>query len=144
MVPSGISSITTMHHYLCSTTARSYTVWWNKGELSLTTIKGRLKFSFEIADYYHQYLDWKTASADLIRDRFGRWWLHVVKETDSPKSEPTTEVIGVELGEINPATDKRGNFYGDPNWKKIEEKTFQWGRRLQSKGTKSAKRHLKK
>jgi IS605 OrfB family transposase len=124
--------------------ARSYTVWWDKNELSLTTIKGRLKFTFEVADYYSQYLDWKTTSADLIKDRFGRWWLHVVKETDSPKIEQTTEVVGVDLGEINAATDSRGNFYGDANWKDIEEKTFQLRRRLQSKGTKSAKRHLRK
>jgi IS605 OrfB family transposase len=124
--------------------ARSYTVWWNRNELSLTTIKGRIKLSFEIADYYSQYQDWKTTSADLIRDRFGRWWLHVVKETQSPKIEPTEEVVGVDLGEINAATDNRGNFYGDPNWKNIAEKTFQLRRRLQQKGTKSAKRHLKK
>ncbi|MBE9169178.1 hypothetical protein IQ238_17175 [Pleurocapsales cyanobacterium LEGE 06147] len=46
----------------------------------MTTIKDRLKFSFEIADYYHQDLDWKTTSADPIADKKGRWWLHVVKE----------------------------------------------------------------
>ncbi|MBE9166749.1 transposase [Pleurocapsales cyanobacterium LEGE 06147] len=124
--------------------ARSYTVWWNKNELSLTTIKGRLKFSFELANYYNQYLDWKTTSADLVKDRFGRWWLQIVKETESPKVEPTTEIVGVDLGEINAATDQRGNFYGNPNWKNVEEKTCPLRRRLQSKGTKSAKRHLKK
>jgi IS605 OrfB family transposase len=124
--------------------ARSYTVWWNKSELSLTTIKGRLKFTFEVADYYNQYMSWKITSADLLRDRFGRWWLHIVKETDSPSVEPSNEVVGVDLGEINAATDNRGNFYGDSHWKDIEEKTFQLRRRLQSKGTKSAKRHLKK
>lgn len=124
--------------------ARSYTVWWNENRLSLVTIEGRVKFSFEIADYYQQYLDWKTTSADLFRDRYGKWWLHIVKQTKSPEFTATDEVIGVDLGEINPATDNRGNFYGNPEWKKIEDKTFELRRRLQSKGTKSAKRHLKK
>jgi putative transposase len=135
--------------------ARSYTVWWNENRLSLVTIKGRVKFSFEIADYYQQYLEWKTTSADLFRDRQGRWWLHIVKQTESPippaplnkggaRQRGGIEVIGVDLGEINPATDNRGNFYGNREWKKIEDKTFELRRRLQSKGTKSAKRHLKK
>ncbi|MGL5939692.1 MAG: RNA-guided endonuclease InsQ/TnpB family protein [Waterburya sp.] len=124
--------------------ARSYTVWWNEDRLSLVTIKGRVKFSFEIADYYQQYLDWKTTSADLFRDRQGKWWLHIVKQTNSPEFTATDEVTGVDLGEINPATDNRGNFYGNPEWKKIKDKTFELRRRLQSKGTKSAKRHLKK
>jgi putative transposase len=124
--------------------ARSYTVWWHKRELSLTTTAGRIKFSFEIADYYHQYLDWKTTSADLLKDKKGRWWLHVVKETDSPKIASITEVVGVDLGEINPATDSRGNFYGNSHWKQVEDRIFALRRRLQSKGTKSAKRHLKK
>lgn len=124
--------------------ARSYTVWWNENRLSLVTIKGRAKFSFEIADYYQQYLNWKTKSADLFKDRAGRWWLHIVKQAESPRFAATDEIVGVDLGEINPATDNRGNFYGNREWKKIEDKTFELRRRLQSKGTKSAKRHLKK
>jgi putative transposase len=70
--------------------------------------------------------------------------LHIVKQTESPEFTATDEVIGVDLGQINPATDNRGNFYGNPEWKKIEAKTFELRRRLQSKDTPSAKRHLKK
>jgi IS605 OrfB family transposase len=166
-------SVPNSRHCAIRYDARSYTVWWNENRLSLVTIEGRVKFSFEIAEYYQQYLDWKTTSADLFRDRQGRWWLHIVKQTKSPEFTATDEdatselgkdvgrssaasfivrsdarvvreVIGVDLGEINPATDNRGNFYGNPEWKKIEDKTFELRRRLQSKGTKSAKRHLKK
>jgi len=124
--------------------ARSYTVWWNDKRLSLVTLKGRLKFQYEIADYYQQYQGWKTTSADLFKDRSGRWWLHIVKQTESPEFSATEQVVGVDLGEINPACDNRGNFYGNPEWKKIEDKVFQLRRRLQSKGTRSAKRHQKK
>lgn len=45
---------------------------------------------------------------------------------------------------LEKALDNRGNFYGNPEWKKIEDKTFELRRRLQFQGTKSAKRHLKK
>jgi IS605 OrfB family transposase len=42
-----------------------------------------------------------------------------------------------------PATDSRGSQYGSDHWKEIENRIFELRRRLQSKGTKSAKRHLK-
>ena len=124
--------------------ARSYTIWFDRCEVTILAIGGRIKFTFELAEYYHQYRVWKNTSADLIRDRKGRWWLHVVMETDTPNIVPTSETVGVDLGIVSPATDCRGTFYGDKHWKQIEDRIFELRRRLQSKGTKSAKRHLKK
>ena len=124
--------------------ARSYTVWFDRQELTILTIKGRVKLSFDLAEYYRRYLSWNRTSADLIRDRKGRWWLHVVMETSNPEVIPTEETVGVDLGIANPATDSRDEFYGDKHWQNIEDRTFELRRRLQSKGTKSAKRHLKK
>jgi IS605 OrfB family transposase len=124
--------------------ARSYTVWFDRQELTILAIGGRIKLSFEVAKYYRQYLNWKNTSADLMRDRKGRWWLHIVMETDTPKAEPTTQVVGVDLGIATPAVDSNGNKYGADHWKQVEDRTFELRRRLQSKGTKSAKRHLKK
>lgn len=124
--------------------ARSYTVWFDRQELTMLTINGRVKLSFELTEYYRQYLSWNKTSADLIRDRKHRWWLHVVMETSTPVVIPTAETVGVDLGIANPATDSRDKFYGDQHWQDIENRTFQLRRRLQSKGTKSAKRHLKK
>lgn len=124
--------------------ARSYTIWFDRQELSLLTLNGRIKLPFQLAEYYRQYLTWNRTSADLVRDRKGRWWLHVVMETTSPEIIPTDETVGVDLGIENLATDNRENFYGEKHWKQIEDRTFELRRRLQSKGTKSAKRHLKK
>ena len=124
--------------------ARSYTVWFDRHELTLLTLNGRIKLPFQLAAYYKQYLSWTKTSADLIRDRKGRWWLHIVMETETPVVVPITETIGVDLGINNPATDNLANFYGEKHWKSIEDRTFELRRRLQSKGTKSASRHLKK
>ena len=124
--------------------ARSYTVWFDRSEVTILAIGGRLKFNFELAEYYRQYLGWKNTSADLLRDRLGRWWLHVVMETDSPTIAPTSETVGVDLGIVSPATDCRGTFYGDKHWQQVEDRVFELRRRLQGKGTKSAKRHLKR
>lgn len=124
--------------------ARSYTVWFERSELSILGIKGRVNLSFEIAEYYRQYLTWKNTSADLLQDRKGRWWLHVVMEAESPQARATDKVVGVDLGIASPAVDSRGSKYGSDHWKEIEDRTFELRRRLQAKGTKSAKRHLKK
>lgn len=124
--------------------ARSYTLWFNRSELTILSLNGRVKLSFEIAEYYHQYLNWKHTSADLMQDRKGRWWLHVVMEKATPECQRTDETVGVDLGIVNPATDNRGTFYGAKHWKKVEDRSFELRRRLQSKGTKSAKRHLKR
>jgi putative transposase len=124
--------------------ARSYTVWFDRSELSILSLKGRVKLPFEIAEYYRQYLNGKTTSADLLQDRKGRWWLHVVMETQTPEFAATDEFVGVDLGIVAPAVDSRGNHYGSDDWKGVEDRTFELRRRLQSKGTKSAKRHLRK
>ena len=125
--------------------ARSYSLWKQSQELTLLTIEGRVKINFRLANYYLQYWGWDRTSADLVQDRLGRWWLHIVMETEIPKiSVATEEIIGVDLGVINPATDSRGKIYGQPRWKDIEDKTLKLRQRLQSKGTKSAKKHLKK
>jgi len=124
--------------------ARSYTVWFDRSELTILSINGRVKLSFEIAEYYRQYLNWKNTSADLLQDRKGRWWLHVVMEIETPEAIATDEVVGVDLGIASPAVDSRGTKYGSDHWKGVEDRTFELRRRLQSKGTKSAKRHLKK
>lgn len=65
-------------------------------------------------------------------------------EATTPVVAPTKETVGVDLGIENPATDNVDNFYGEKHWKNIEDRTFELRRRLQSKGTKSAKRRLKK
>jgi len=56
-----------------------------------------------------------------------------------------TNGVGNNLVEFNnPATDNRENFYGDKHWKNLEDRMFELRRRLQSKGTRSAKRRLRK
>lgn len=124
--------------------ARSYSIWFDRCQLTILSINGRVKLSFEVAEYYQQYVNWKHTSADLLKDRKGRWWLHVVMEAETPETNATDEVVGVDLGITSPAVDSRGRQYGGEHWRGVEERRFELRRRLQSKGTKSAKRHLRK
>lgn len=126
---------------------RSYGLWFDRNEISLLTLQGRLKISFTIAKHYQQYKTWKRCSADLIQDRKGRWWLHVVMSKDIqeiPPNDTDNSFVGVDLGIVNPAADSRGKFYGSEHWEEVERRHAVLRSELQSKGTRSAKRKLKR
>lgn len=124
--------------------ARSFRAWFERRELSILTICGRIRLRFRLPACYFEYSRWDTAGADLIRDRKGHWWVHisVSKTVEEPKL--TGQVVGIDLGITKPATDSKGVHYGSDYWKEVEERRFQHKRRLQAKGTKSAKKRLKK
>ena len=121
----------------------SYRVDLAGGQGTLLTLHGRRPITFTLTAYNRQYSAWTVTSADLLRDRRGRWWLHVVVTQPLTDTAPTQEVVGVDLGIVHPATDSNGTHYGSDHWKVVEERTYQLRRRLQAKGTKSARRHLK-
>src|SRR5438105_2273133 len=84
-----------------------------------------------------------VCSADLCF-RKGRYTLHIVVSIPEPAIPPTTTVVGVDLGLNRPAVTSARQFLGEKEWKEQERRTFRLKRKLQAKGTRSAKRHLKK
>jgi IS605 OrfB family transposase len=125
--------------------ARTYWVKWDTQQISLATTQGRLVFSFEIPTYAHKYLATKppTASADLIYKK-GQFWLHVVVSLPDALYTANGQVVGTDLGQKRPAVTSQRKFLGKRQWAEVDHKYFRIRRKLQSKGTKSAKRHLKK
>jgi len=85
----------------------------------------------------------KVCSADLCF-RYGHYFLHVVVSLPAPTVSPSQEVIGVDLGLNRPAVTSTRTFLGERRWKEQERRIFRLRRKLQKKGTPSAKRHLKK
>lgn len=126
---------------------RSYGLWFDRREMTLLTLQGRVKLAFGLAPHYEQYTDWKRCSSDLVQDRKGRWWLHVVMSKDILEIPPTDtddSFVGVDLGIVTPAADSRGWAYGSEHWKVVEQRHAKLCSDLQSKGTRSAKRKLKR
>jgi putative transposase len=123
--------------------ARSYWVKWDTMTCSLATIAGRVELSFAVPDYATRYIGGKVCSADLCF-RKGRYSLHVVVSIPDPVIAPSHEVVGVDLGLNRPAVTSHKHFLGERRWKEQERRIFRIKRKLQAKGTKSAKRHLKK
>jgi len=124
--------------------ARSYTVNLRAGMVSLCTVEPkRMGLTFSVPEALKPYTTWQTASADLCRDKRGRWWLHVVVTAPAPPVEVTGQVLGVDLGINAPAFDSEGRRYGHDHWRIVEEGYRRVRARLQAKGTRSAKRKLK-
>ena len=122
---------------------RSYWVKWKTLTCSLATVNGRVELPFVVPAHFSQYVGYKVWSADLCY-RKGRFTLHIVVSIPQPIVPPSHEVIGVDLGLNRPAVTSNRHFLGERRWKEQERRTFRLKRELQAKGTKSAKRHLRK
>ncbi len=108
-------------------------------------IRNRATLAVKVPTYYEQYLtvEWQQESAELIY-RKGKFWLHLVVSCAVPVSESTGKAIGVDLGINRLAVTSHPRFFGGKRIKETNNRYFRLRRSLQGKGTKSAKRHLKK
>lgn len=123
--------------------ARSYTLWFNKGKVSLLTINGRIKTDISIPEYFQQYLKWKTCSADLFIKN-NEVYLAVSMETEIADIPVNNNVTGIDRGLNKLAVTSDNKFYGGGNVRKVSKRYKEIRQKLQSKGTASAKRHLKR
>jgi IS605 OrfB family transposase len=121
----------------------TYTVDWESQTVRMSTTSGRQTIRFNLPDYSAKYARYPVDTADLIA-RDGRWWLHVVVTVPAPDVAPTDQAIGVDLGIVRPAVTSNNHFLGKRAWKAIEGRLFHLKRKLQQKGTRSAKRHLRR
>jgi putative transposase len=112
---------------------------------SLATVHGRQVVPFATNPHAAGLLAQATGtnSADLIL-RSGKLWLHVVLTLPDVPFSDTGATIGVDLGLTRPAVTSEARFLGQRRWREIDRRSFRLKRSLQSKGTKSARRHLRK
>ena len=84
----------------------------------------------------------RRGAADLIC-RDGRFYLAVVIDVPEPPQGPEpARWLGVDLGIVNLATDSDGTVYSGKTVRAVRYRNRQLRKRLQSKGTKSARRLL--
>lgn len=122
----------------------SYTLFLERKEVSLLTTNGRKRLPFRISAYHENYFqNWRHTSADLVI-RKNKVFLHVVfeKEIEDPKG--TGAFVGIDRGINNIAVTSNNKFFGGRKLKHSINKFRSLRRKLQKKGTKSAKRHLRK
>ena len=120
----------------------SFSVDWQKGLANLATVAGRQKVAFCVPAYASALTGNRVATADLMY-RKGRFTLHVVLKLEDMEFTDNGTALGVDLGVTRPAVTSDGRLHGKKRWREVSKRRFRLKRKLQSKGTKSAKRHLR-
>ena len=122
----------------------------SSGQLSINTLDGRVKVD-PICRGFNQYLDgtWKFGLAKLLKSS-GKWYLHIsaTKEVADFNKQTVKHVVGLDRGLRFLATsyDEQGKtaFFDGQAIMRKRAKYQKLHATLQAKGTKSAKRRLKK
>jgi len=111
--------------------------------VSLLTLYGRVLVPFRIGAYQEPRMGSIKGQADLIY-RKGVFYLAVTLDVPAPPPDETADTLGVDLGIVNLATDSEGETFSGEAVEKARKRHHALRQRLQKRGTKSAKRHLKK
>ncbi len=111
--------------------------------VSLLTLQGRVLVPFRIGAYQQARLDRIKGQADLLY-RKGTFSLAVTLDVPEPTPDTPDGTLGVDLGIVNLATDSEGETFSGEAVEKTRQRHHALRHHLQKRGTKSAKRHLKK
>jgi len=116
----------------------------SKKQVTLSSIKGRVKATFPIPEYYGKYLTWELRTSTLSYNKQqDTFYLHVTIRKQAPESVGD-HVLGIDRGIVNIAVTSNNHFFNSKSVKNVRAKYAFLRAKLQSKGTKSAKKLLRK
>jgi IS605 OrfB family transposase len=115
----------------------------DKQEVSIWSVDGRLRIPFVCGEHQRKMLENRLGQADLVY-RDGMFFLHQACEIETPESNNPDGWLGVDLGIVNIAFDSDGQCYSGSHLNGLRKRYAKLRAKLQSKGTRSAKRLLKK
>lgn len=118
---------------------------WKQDEqtVSIWTMDGRQTISFTCGDRQRELLQHQQGESDLALID-GVFYLLATCEVESPEQFEAEGALGVDLGIVSIATDSDGEVYSGAQINGLRKRHAKLRARLQRKGTKSAKRLLKK
>lgn len=117
----------------------------NKKSVKLTALGGsRVLAQFELYPKIQTLLDSYKVLDPLIFFRNNQLWLSVTFDVPDKVVSDQKLAVGVDLGKRNLVATSDGKLISGKEYNKHKRKVRYLKRQLQSRGTKSAKRHLKK
>ncbi len=111
--------------------------------VSILTLDGRLLVPIRFGAYQAGMLDRKRGQADLLY-RDGTFYLAVTVDSPEPTPDEPTGFIGVDMGVVTIAATSDGDSFSGKAINNVRARFAKFRAKLQSKGTKSAKRLLRK
>lgn len=112
-------------------------------EASINTTSGRIKTPFVVGDCFRGMLSRKMGQADLVH-RDGKFYLYVTVEFQEPPPLEPQDWLGVDLGIVSLATDSTGEAFSGEKVARNRRKRATARKQYQRRGTKNAKRRLKR
>lgn len=122
---------------------RTFTFSFDKVRIS--TMDKRINIPIDIPEYYWKYLDWNYQTMQIVFDKRKRMFLHITFSRDItiPK-DFLTDFKGIDVGINNIAVTSDKLFFNSKHTKFIKSKYRYLRSRLQSKGTRSSRKLLRK
>jgi IS605 OrfB family transposase len=111
--------------------------------VSIWTLAGRQKIEYVCGEKQRELLKYRKGEVDLMFVR-KKWYLSVCCDIPEPDDIEALDVLGVDFGIVNLATDSNGVKYSGEKVEKQRRIMKHRRRNLQRKGTRSATRKLKK
>jgi len=111
-------------------------------KVSISTLEGRQVIPFLFQNYRNLDMRRVAGQADLVYQD-GIFYLVACVDVPEPPEDDTKEFLGVDLGIVNIASDNTGTQYAGNKLNSNRNRYFRIRKKLQKKGTKSAKRLLK-
>lgn len=121
---------------------RTYSIKGNT--LSLFTVNGRIRCNFITGDFQKEYLERGVVKeAELIR-KGKRWFFNLVLDLPDIEFKKEGNILAVDAGENNLATTSNGTIHGGGKLRHQRDKFLTRRAKLQSNGSRSAKRCLQR
>jgi len=118
--------------------------WKGLEKVSILTLKGRQVIPIILGEYQQTKLIYpRRGQVDLLYKN-GEFYLIPVIDVPEPPEKIIKDFLGIDLGIVNLAVDSMGEIYSGKEVNNKRVKLDKLKSALQKKGTKSAKRHLKK
>ncbi len=111
--------------------------------VSIWTLKGRLRIPFVCGARQGELLPMRQGESDLGLHK-GRFFLSATCEGEEPKPLAVEGGLGVELGVVNMAVDSEGQVHSGRHINHVRHRQRRLRAKWQAKGTRSAKRKLKR
>lgn len=114
-----------------------------KSLVSIWTVDGRLKIPFVCGEKQKELLNHERGEADLVH-RDGKFFLCVSVDIPDTKEQSVLDWLGVDLGVAEIATTSDGQIFAGETLNHRRSQNNELRKQLQSKGTRSSKRLLRK
>jgi IS605 OrfB family transposase len=116
---------------------------YKNGIVSVSTINKRQKFNITLPKFAEKYKSWNCKAGTVVL-RNDQLWLNLIFNKNAETITNPDTFLGTDMGINHIAVCSDNEFYNSKQLKRIKGKYQYLKAKLQSAGTRSAKRHLKR